>query len=143
MIVPGAMAVLLRAAPPERKGAMTGVLGIPVLVDPMRGPVLGGVLTDALSWRWIFFVDVPVGVLVLLLGARGTRDDDERSRRPLDPAGLLTLSPGLAALLYGLTPGGDAAGTHAEAIGRHGARRVAVSAPGTSARPTGAHGSRK
>ncbi|MFI1211277.1 DHA2 family efflux MFS transporter permease subunit [Streptomyces sp. NPDC020802] len=110
MIVPVAMTVVLRAAPPERKGTMMGILGIPVLVGPMTGPVLGGFLTDSLSWRWIFFVNVPVGALTLLLGARVLRGDDERTRRPLDLAGLLTLSPGLAALLYGLTLGGERGG---------------------------------
>ncbi|MBL3667786.1 DHA2 family efflux MFS transporter permease subunit [Streptomyces sp. M2CJ-2] len=110
MIVPVAMTVVLRAAPPERKGTMMGILGIPVLVGPMAGPVLGGVLTDALSWRWIFFVNVPVGALALLLGARVMRGDGERTGRPLDLAGLLTLPPGLALLLYGLTLGGERGG---------------------------------
>ncbi|WP_309484178.1 DHA2 family efflux MFS transporter permease subunit [Streptomyces himalayensis] len=112
MIMPVAMAVVLRAAPPERKGTMMGILGIPVLIGPMTGPVLGGVLTDSLSWRWIFFVNVPVGALTLLLGARVLRGpaDEGRTRRPLDVPGLLMLSPGLAALLYGLTMGGEHGG---------------------------------
>ncbi|WP_246113755.1 DHA2 family efflux MFS transporter permease subunit [Streptomyces montanus] len=110
MIMPVAMTVVLRAAPRERKGTMMGLLGIPVLIGPMAGPILGGVFTDSLSWRWIFFVNVPVGALTLLLGARVMRSDDERIRRPLDLAGLLTLSPGLAALLYGLTLGGERGG---------------------------------
>lgn len=93
MIMPVAMTVVLRTAPPERKGTMIGILGIPVLIGPMAGPILGGVFTDALSWRWIFFVNVPVGALTLLLGARVLRGNDERIHRPLDLAGLLTLSP--------------------------------------------------
>ncbi|MER6998890.1 DHA2 family efflux MFS transporter permease subunit [Streptomyces sp. NPDC000410] len=107
MIVPVGMAMVLRATPPERKGRMMGVLGIPVLIGPMAGPVLGGVFTDSLSWRWIFFVNVPVGLLALLLGARTLRPEGPQPRKPLDVPGLLMLSPGLAGLLYGLTLGGE------------------------------------
>ncbi|WP_448318100.1 DHA2 family efflux MFS transporter permease subunit, partial [Streptomyces sp. CO7] len=108
LIVPVAMTVLLRAVPAGRKGTAMAVLSIPVLIGPMTGPVLGGVLVDVLSWRWIFLVNLPVGVLTLVLGARlvpgGDRDP---VRRPLDLPGLLTLSPGLAALFYGLTVAGE------------------------------------
>ncbi|MDH6224836.1 DHA2 family efflux MFS transporter permease subunit [Streptomyces sp. MJP52] len=108
LIVPVAMTLLLRAVPAERKGTAMAVLSVPVLIGPMAGPVLGGILTDALSWRWIFLVNLPVGALTLVLGARlvpgGDRDP---VRRPLDLVGLLTLSPGLAALLYGLTVAGE------------------------------------
>ncbi|MGW0603773.1 DHA2 family efflux MFS transporter permease subunit [Streptomyces sp. NPDC002640] len=108
LIVPVAMTVLLRAVPPERKGSAMAILSIPVLIGPMTGPVLGGILTDALSWRWIFLVNLPVGVLTLLLGARLVRGGDRAAeRRPLDLVGLLTLSPGLAALFYGLTVAGE------------------------------------
>jgi EmrB/QacA subfamily drug resistance transporter len=76
-------------------GAITGV-GVAV------GPVLGGVLTSGLSWRWIFFVNVPVGIIALLVTLR--RIDESRNpfaKRP-DLPGFLTLSSGLAALVFGL-----------------------------------------
>ncbi|NYV75842.1 DHA2 family efflux MFS transporter permease subunit, partial [Streptomyces sp. UH6] len=115
LIVPVAMTLLLRAVPAERKGTAMAVLGVPVLIGPMTGPVLGGILTDALSWRWIFLVNLPVGVLTLVLGARLVPGGGEDPvRRPLDLLGLLTLSPGLASVFYGLTVAGEG-GTPASA----------------------------
>ncbi|MFD5929730.1 DHA2 family efflux MFS transporter permease subunit [Streptomyces sp. NPDC060333] len=107
MVMPLGMAIVLNAASPERKGRMMGLLGLPVLVGPLVGPVLGGWLVDEASWRWIFFVNVPVGFLAVALAARILPRDTSRTSRPLDVVGLLTLSPGLAALIYGLATGGE------------------------------------
>ncbi|MEV6570354.1 DHA2 family efflux MFS transporter permease subunit [Streptomyces sp. NPDC051577] len=107
MVMPLGMAIVLNAASAERKGRMMGLLGLPVLVGPLVGPVLGGWLVDEASWRWIFFVNVPVGVLAVALASRILPRDTTRASRPLDVVGLLTLSPGLAALIYGLATGGE------------------------------------
>jgi EmrB/QacA subfamily drug resistance transporter len=108
VIVPVAMTVLLRAVPAARKGTAMAILSVPVLIGPMTGPVLGGILVDVSSWRWIFLVNLPVGMLALALGARLVPEGDrDPARRPLDLPGLLFLSPGLAALFYGLTVAGD------------------------------------
>lgn len=103
MIVPTGMAIVIRAADPDRLGRTMGLLGIPILIGPLAGPVLGGWLVDDLSWRWMFFINVPVGALVLLLGARFFPAEAAGSTRRLDVPGLLMLSPGLALLLFGLT----------------------------------------
>lgn len=107
MVVPLGMAIVLNAASPERKGRMMGLLGIPVLVGPLVGPVLGGWLVDEASWRWIFFINVPIGLLTVALAARIFPRDTERKSVPLDVPGLLMLSPGLAALIYGVATGGE------------------------------------
>jgi EmrB/QacA subfamily drug resistance transporter len=107
LVMPVGMTILLRAAGPDRLGRLMSTLGLAVLVGPLAGPVLGGWLIDAVSWRWMFFVNLPVAAAVVALAARIFPRDAAGTRTPLDVLGLLMLSPGLAALLYGVTTGGD------------------------------------
>ncbi|GAA0961622.1 multidrug resistance protein B [Virgisporangium aurantiacum] len=102
MLLPLSMTILTSAAGPGRIGRVMAVLGIAIGLGPVLGPVLGGWLVDDVSWRAIFFVNVPVGVLTLILGARVLPMDERRPTEKLDVPGLLLLSPGLAALIYGL-----------------------------------------
>jgi EmrB/QacA subfamily drug resistance transporter len=73
-----------------------------MLLGPIFGPILGGWLVDDVSWRWIFFINVPVGIVAIILGARILDQDRPQPTERLDFLGLLMLSPGLAALIYGL-----------------------------------------
>ncbi|MFD0683858.1 DHA2 family efflux MFS transporter permease subunit [Actinomadura fibrosa] len=107
MVMPVGMTILLRAAGPERLGRFMSTLGLAILVGPLAGPVLGGWLIDEVSWRWMFFINLPIGAAVVVLAARMFPRDVPEERRPLDVPGLLMLSPGLAALIYGVTRGGD------------------------------------
>ncbi|MCQ9133562.1 DHA2 family efflux MFS transporter permease subunit [Streptomyces hilarionis] len=110
LLMPVGMAMAMTAADRERLGRTMALLGLPVLVGPVAGPVLGGWLIDAASWRWVFLVNLPVGALALVLAARLLRPDAPRGARPapgLDVPGLLMLSPGLALLLFGLARGGE------------------------------------
>ncbi|MCA1655635.1 MAG: DHA2 family efflux MFS transporter permease subunit [Pseudonocardiaceae bacterium] len=102
MLMPIGMTILTKAAGPDRVGRIMAVLGVPMLLGPIVGPILGGWLVDDVSWRWIFFVNVPVGVVALFLGARILDRDQPRPTERLDVLGLILLSPGLAALIYGL-----------------------------------------
>ncbi|MEO3785709.1 DHA2 family efflux MFS transporter permease subunit [Actinocorallia sp. B10E7] len=106
MLLPVGMTIVLRAAGGGENGRLMSMLGLPPLIGPLIGPVLGGFLIDEASWRWIFLVNVPVGLFGWLLAARVLPADPARSRRRLDVLGLLLLSPGLALLIYGLTGGG-------------------------------------
>jgi len=104
MIMPIGQAILAQAAGPERMGRIMSVIGVPTLLGPILGPVIGGLIIDNASWRWIFFVNVPVGIVALALAARvlpGKEAGGGRAR--LDVRGLLLLSPGLAALVYALS----------------------------------------
>ncbi|GIH15720.1 DHA2 family efflux MFS transporter permease subunit [Rugosimonospora africana] len=107
LLMPVGMAMVIRAADRRRMGGPMAVLGIPVLIGPVAGPVLGGWLIDTASWHWIFLVNLPVGGLALVLAARLLRHDGRQPARRLDVPGLLTLSPGLALLIYGLATGGS------------------------------------
>ncbi|MEE2061489.1 DHA2 family efflux MFS transporter permease subunit [Rhodococcus artemisiae] len=106
MLMPVGMTIVLRAAGEGENGRLMSMLGIPPLIGPLIGPVLGGLLIDAASWRWIFLINVPVGLVGVLLAARLLPTDPNRTRRSLDWIGLALLSCGLAVLVFGLTGGG-------------------------------------
>jgi EmrB/QacA subfamily drug resistance transporter len=109
MIMPVGMITLAQAAGPQRMGRVMSVVGVPMLLGPVLGPVLGGLIVDNLSWRWIFYVNLPVGLIGLVLAARllpreraaGQSKDGELP--PLDWRGLALLSPGVAAVVFGLS----------------------------------------
>jgi EmrB/QacA subfamily drug resistance transporter len=102
MILPAGMTILTQAAGPQRIGRVMSVVGVPMLMGPVIGPILGGWLVDDVSWRWIFYVNLPIGALALPFAYRVLpRDRPEPSQR-LDALGLVLLSPGLAAVIYGL-----------------------------------------
>src|SRR4051794_13924172 len=104
MILPIGQAILAQAAGPQRMGRVMSVIGVPTLLGPILGPVIGGLIVDHFSWRWIFFVNLPVGAVALLLAWRILPPGGARRERPvLDVLGLALLSPGLAALVYGLS----------------------------------------
>jgi EmrB/QacA subfamily drug resistance transporter len=110
MIMPAGMTILTQAAGPQRVGRIMSVVGAPMLIGPILGPVLGGWLVDDVSWRWIFYVNIPIGALALALAARILEPDRPQPRHKLDALGLLLLSPGLAALVYGLAEAGSHGG---------------------------------
>ncbi|MGU3292859.1 DHA2 family efflux MFS transporter permease subunit [Williamsia sp. M5A3_1d] len=103
MLMPVGMMILTRAAGPERVGSIMAVLGIPMLLGPIAGPILGGVLIEFVSWHWIFLINVPIGILAIAYSAWILDGEEEKSKPPFDFVGLLLLSPGLAVFLYGVS----------------------------------------
>ena len=106
--MPIGMITLAQAAGPQRIGRVMSVVGVPMLLGPVLGPVLGGVLVTHLSWRWIFFVNLPIGLVGLVLAARllpSARAEGRQAGGPerLDWRGLLLLSPGVALVVFGLS----------------------------------------
>src|SRR6202044_2265052 len=73
---PSSQGVLLDAFPPEKQGAAMTLFGMAALVAPIVGPTLGGYLTDSYSWRWVFWINVPVGLLAFGACALTLRDPD-------------------------------------------------------------------
>ena len=94
MIMPAGMTILARAAGPARIGRLMSVVGVPMLLGPILGPVLGGWLVDDVSWRWIFYVNLPIGAVALLLAFRILPRDRPEPKERLDWRGLVLLSPG-------------------------------------------------
>lgn len=112
LMQPVGQALVARHAGPQRIGRLVGIITVPVSVAPILGPVLGGVLLQWAGWRWLFLVNVPVGLIALALAARVVpADSGERdtSVRP-DGIGLALLPTGLAALVYGLAQYGQGGG---------------------------------
>jgi EmrB/QacA subfamily drug resistance transporter len=90
------------------RGSAIAIWGATVGFAVAAGPLLGGVITDFLSWRWIFFVNIPVGVFALALAAREVRESRDAQARRADPAGLVTFSAALVLIVFGLLRGNDA-----------------------------------
>jgi EmrB/QacA subfamily drug resistance transporter len=102
MLMPAGMTILTRAAGPQRVGRVMSIIGVPMLLGPIVGPILGGWLVDDVSWRWIFFINIPIGIAALLLSLRVLPRDETSRHERFDALGLGLLSPGLALFIYGL-----------------------------------------
>ncbi len=93
-------AMLFRAFPSSEVGAALGLFGIALVVAPALGPVLGGWLVDADLWRFIFFINVPIGILGVILGSRFLRNDKAPKQPRFDPLGLIFAVIGFGAVLF-------------------------------------------
>src|SRR5919201_560271 len=110
LLMPVGQTILAQAAGPQRIGRVMSVVGVPMLLGPVFGPVIGGAIVDQASWRWIFFVNLPVGMLAVLLALRLLPEAVPRLGRRLDLRGLALLSPGIAIFVYGMSEAGAAGG---------------------------------
>ena len=103
MLLPVGQSILARAAGPQRMGRVMSVIGVPMVMGPIMGPVIGGLIVSNFSWRWIFYINVPIGIVTLLLSSRWLADTEEKVRTNFDTLGFCLLSPGLASLVYSLS----------------------------------------
>jgi EmrB/QacA subfamily drug resistance transporter len=103
LVMPVGMTILAHAAGPDRMGRVMAFVGVPMLLAPALGPVLGGALLDSVTWRLIFFINLPVAAVALVLAARVLPKAATTKTARLDVLGLALLSPGLTALVAGLT----------------------------------------
>jgi EmrB/QacA subfamily drug resistance transporter len=106
LLMPLGQMILAQAAGPQRLGRVMSIVGVPMLLAPIFGPVIGGAIVGGASWRWIFFVNLPVGALALALALRLLPPVPPRPHDRLDVLGLGLLSGGLALFLYGLAQTG-------------------------------------
>jgi EmrB/QacA subfamily drug resistance transporter len=107
MIMPVGQTMLARKAGPGRMARVMSVIAVPAMLGPVLGPVIGGLIVDDLSWRWMFYVNVPLCALALVLAATILPRDTGRAAAKIDTRGLTLLSPGLAIMVYGLSKAGD------------------------------------
>ena len=103
MMVPVGRLVLLRSVPREELVTALAYLTVPALLGPILGPPLGGFITTYFDWRWIFWINVPIGVLGVVLATLFIADIRETEVWPLDVSGFLLSGAGLSALSFGLT----------------------------------------
>ena len=105
-LTPVGTTMLYRAYPPEERVAVSRILTIPMVIAPASGPVIGGFLVQQLSWRWVFYVNVPIGLATFLFGLFFLWQDHlRRTVGRFDPVGFLLAGSGLALVMYALTEG--------------------------------------
>jgi EmrB/QacA subfamily drug resistance transporter len=111
LMLPVVTTLLVQAAGPKRLGRLMGMATLPLVVVPIFGPVIGGLIVNNLSWRWIFYVNVPVCLFALLLARRIVpASDPPQQRQRLDVLGLALISPALALMVYGLSKASGSGG---------------------------------
>ena len=103
MLMPLGMTIMTRAAGPARMGRLMAILGVPMLLGPILGPILGGWLIDNASWHWIFLINAPIGVISFVYALVVLPSDTPEPSESFDFLGMLLLSPGLALFLFGVS----------------------------------------
>jgi EmrB/QacA subfamily drug resistance transporter len=103
LMLPIMQTLLVRASGGRDLGRLMATVSAPALVGPILGPVLGGLVIGNLSWRWMFYVNVPICLVAIVLAWRHLPDTPRRPGRRPDVLGLALLSPGVAAMIYGLS----------------------------------------
>ncbi|MBP2637849.1 MAG: drug resistance transporter, EmrB/QacA subfamily [Firmicutes bacterium] len=105
LLTPVGMAMLFRTFSPEERLKVSRSLIFPIAIAPVLGPVVGGFLVEQLSWRWVFYMNVPFGILALLFGLMFLLEHKEAAAGRLDLPGFLLSVPGFSLLMYALMQG--------------------------------------
>jgi DHA2 family multidrug resistance protein len=106
-LVPISQSILLESFPREKHGQAMAIFGMGAMLGPIVGPLLGGWITDTLSWRWIFYINIPIGIIAIIMNIIVIQDPPymQRQKMKIDYLGLLFLSVGLGALQFMLDKG--------------------------------------
>jgi EmrB/QacA subfamily drug resistance transporter len=107
MLAPVGMAMLYRVFPPDERIKAAAILTVPTTFAPALGPVLGGLFVTELSWRWVFYVNLPIGAAAFAFGAIFVRQSAQAEPGRFDLPGFLLAGFGLGLLMYGLSEGPD------------------------------------
>lgn len=105
MLAPVGMAMLYRTFPPAERIRAASILTVPTTLAPALGPVLGGLLVSNLSWRWVFYVNVPIGAAALAFGLLCLKPDVPTKTARFDWPGFVLSGLGLALVMYGVSEG--------------------------------------
>ncbi|MCX5394398.1 DHA2 family efflux MFS transporter permease subunit [Streptomyces sp. NBC_00094] len=106
-MIPSALGLVLQHTPAARRSAAVGVWGAVGSMAAAVGPSLGGLLVDVWGWRSVFLINLPIGLAVALIAARGLAGDTPSGRKMPDPVGTLALALGVGGLVFGVTQGTD------------------------------------
>jgi len=110
LILPVGQMMMAAAAGPRRMGRVMSVVAVPAMLAPILGPALGGFILDSTTWRWIFFVNAPIGVVAFIAALRGLPRSEPEDAGRLDVLGLLLLVTGMPLITYGLAEIGKTGG---------------------------------
>lgn len=104
LMIPTLQTVIIQASGGKDLGRIMSIVSMPALLGPILGPVLGGIIINSLSWRWIFYVNIPICIVALFMAWRGLpTDEPSNSKQRLDIIGILLLSPAFALIIYGVS----------------------------------------
>jgi EmrB/QacA subfamily drug resistance transporter len=119
LIIPLLTTLLVQAAGQQQMGRLMAIVGLPIILGPILGPAIGGLIVEYVSWRWIFFINVPIGIVALvLIHTKMPRFPASNKRAALDWIGILLLGGLSASFIYGITRGADGHGFgNAAAVG--------------------------
>jgi DHA2 family multidrug resistance protein len=106
-LVPISQSILLESFPREKHGQAMAIFGLGAMLGPIVGPLLGGWITDSMSWRWIFYINIPIGIVAIIMNVIVISDPPymQRQKMKIDYWGLLFLSVGLGSLQFVLDKG--------------------------------------
>jgi DHA2 family multidrug resistance protein len=102
-LFPLSITLLFREFPPQERGMAMGFFGVPALLAPALGPTLGGYLVTYAGWQLIFYINVPIGIIAIILSILFIRTARPEGNTRFDPLGFISAAAGLAAVLYGLS----------------------------------------
>ena len=106
MLTPVGMTMVLRAFPVEERALVTSILSVPAVLGPATGTIVGGYLVEYQTWRWIFFVNLPIGLIAITVAFLFLREQRQDGTGALDLPGFVLSATGLAALVYALSQAG-------------------------------------
>jgi len=116
-VFPVGTAMTYELFPPDRRGTALGIQGIGLMAAPAAGPVLGGWLATSFSWRWMFLINVPIGIIGAVIAVRVLRNTGFRERRPFDWVGTSLVGLGVFGLLLALSEGAAWGWTTSKTLG--------------------------
>src|SRR4051794_31262730 len=118
MLMPVGQMILVKAAGPGNMAKVMSAIGVPIILAPVFGPTLGGLLVEHAGWQWIFFVNLPVGVAAVFAALRLLPRDaaDPVAAGRLDATGLALVATGLVGITYGLAQSGSAGSLTASSV---------------------------
>src|SRR3954468_20225420 len=117
MLMPIGQMILVRAAGPQNMARVMSAIGVPIILAPVFGPTLGGLLLEHAGWQWIFFINIPVGLVAAVAAWRLLpHDTGSAQTEPLDATGLALVATGLVGITYGLAESGTAGSLLADSV---------------------------
>jgi EmrB/QacA subfamily drug resistance transporter len=116
MVMPVGQIILVKAAGPRALPRLMSLIGVPIILAPVFGPTLGGLLVEHAGWEWIFLVNIPIGILAVALGRRLLPADEPEHAGRLDLVGLALVALGLVGITYGLAETGMAGGLTSDRV---------------------------
>ncbi|WP_231373216.1 DHA2 family efflux MFS transporter permease subunit [Bacillus sp. 37MA] len=107
MVSPIGMAMIFKLSPPDKRGSVMAMLGVPMLLAPAAGPILSGWLIGLASWHWIFLINLPIGIAALLVGVKYLPIIERHKTPALDIWGMILAPIAFSMLAFGMSEGGS------------------------------------